>query len=39
MTDFSFVVIVPVDESDERSFVTVIPDLIPNKISSEITRH
>ena len=38
MTDFSFVVTVPVDEFDEKGFVTVISDLILNKTSSEITR-
>ena len=39
MTDFSFVVTVPVDELDEKSFLSVvITDLILNKTSSEITR-
>ena len=38
MTDFSFVVTVPLDEFDEKGFVTVISDLILNKTSSEITR-
>ena len=38
MTDFSFVVTVPVDEFDEKGFLTVITDLTLNKTSSEITR-
>ena len=39
MTDFSLVVTVPVDELDEKSFLSVvITDLILNKTSSEITR-
>ena len=39
MTDFPFVVTVPVDEFEEKSVLTVIPDLILNKTSSEITRN
>ena len=39
MTDFSLVVTVPVDELDEKSFLSVvITDLILNKTSSGITR-